>query len=313
MSTGCQTNKSKTTIMEASVADLWSSNPPPSLVTFQNPCNGEKRPYVMVDKTICELQSIAAHKHCYGAFLVGSRVVDDPNLYVLTSIDPLFFFLSHWTTPTSYQPLSQLMTCIPPEIATSVETSQLKHILQVMAIGEDELYYKLSVDKTLVWLKRKQEHVQTVLEQQEATKKRPLEAAFAASFRRPEQSENNAPPMKTEAAAVTSMSKEESIQIVCNYINETWTERFLKHCSVSPSLLQGGTRKRPRQEDVVVSTAATTSGLPAVTMDWHNELQQTTQPPKPPPAKLSVAAKKLAKVNTKGMKPMSSFFTIKKK
>jgi len=185
--------------------------------------------------------------------------------------------------------------------------------------------------------------------------------AFSSSFQLPEelvshQTENERPnttgkgedngrddaTTKNAAASAKAIARarEESVQIVCNYLNSYWRERFLRNLELTDEVLLDAEakRKRKRENEAPADVGATgtdagrsikkklSNQLPAVTQDWNETLQQQVlegdalkgsqsgvdkkfmEANKP-----SVASRRLEKVNKKGMKKMTSFFAAKKK
>lgn len=122
-------------------------------------------------------------------------------------------------------------------------------------------------------------------------------------------------------------AKEESIQVVCQYLRPVWQSRFLEHLEVTESVLETTTERQKRRlvaQQASNNPDAGHSGAPTMTLptvstaDWNERLTQTvsedtsgninTISTKRGPPSQTIGAKKLAKVNTKGMKKMSAFF-----
>jgi len=301
-------------------------------------------------KLICEIQSLSLPY--YQSMVVGSQVFgDDCQIHLCHPVDPLFWVLSsfpHSGAPQDdqWQPMDQILTHCPPTIVDGMDRHQLQHFFEKMNLQGDEdeddveedgedYYYKFSSELALQWLSKKQQAIQNVLHQQRQRAKQKMASkqkdfgAFSSGFHLAE--EENQPKNQTvgsnnKTKAETQeddleRAKEGSIQIICNYLNEEWTQAFLSHMSVTSDVLcppkAGQKRKHVNSEDPVDKTP----GLVTPSVDWNVALQQpvadhddrkSKQLQQQKTAKLSVAAKKLAKVNIKGMKKMSSFFTAKK-
>jgi hypothetical protein len=230
------------------------------------------------------------------------------------------------------------------------DRNQLGHIFETMQLPgaeeDEEKYYKFSAPKTLAWLTNKQQRVETVLWQQESHtlegKEQPQDAmdtenadsgggAFSSSFNvaadlQPE-SKSNA---ETTLAGKEQREKElhlrcreESVQIVCTYLNSVWRERFLLHLKLNETVLMSPKKRRQLQlkEQQQQASAGSQnkngeqapSFMPAVTaaVDWNDVNTTETKKLKVEMPSITYGAKKLAKVNTKGMKSMSSFFGAK--
>jgi hypothetical protein len=270
---------------------------------------------------ICEMQSISTD---FGSFLLtptNTLIGKDSNLYVTTPVDPLFFLLQHSPSSEQWQPWDQIMESMSPIIRSILpsDKNQLMHLYARMAITEDEVYYKFSIKKSLDWLEQKFTVTQEILNQQQKKDQNSYaESSFnngrssvASNFCLGKQATATSNKMTDEALKEEQQRLEatreerlkercriDAAQIICDYLNEEWRQRFLAHVNLEASVLE------PKKALV---TAA--PGKP---------LAPSTDIPMPPPTKKSKPAvkvssgiKKLGKVNIKGMQKMSFFFAKK--
>jgi hypothetical protein len=257
-----------------------------------------------------------------------------------------------------WQPLEQILAdqALDRRIVEAVtDRNQLGHIFETMQLPgaadeDEEKYYKFSVAKTLEWLTNKQQRVETVLWQQEShllgreeqqQQDTSMESenvgsgggAFSSSFNvaadlQPEtaQSQSNAESTKEQREKeLHQRCREESVQVVCTYLNSVWRERFLLHLKLNETVLMSPKKRRQlqlkEQQQQQASAGsqnnhgeqAAPSFMPAVTaaVDWNDVNTTETKKLKVEAPSITYGAKKLAKVNTKGMKSMSSFFGAK--
>lgn len=249
-----------------------------------------------------------------------------------------------------WQPLEQILAdqALDRHIVAAVtDRKQLGHIFQTMQLPgaeeDEERYYKFSAPKTLEWLTNKQQRVENVLwqqeshllereeQQQDATETENLDnggGAFSSCFNvaadlQPDtQSQNDAESAhagkEQREKELHQRCREESVQIVCTYLNSVWCERFLLHLRLNETILMSP--KKRRQLQLQQQRQATgskdneqASFMPAVTaaIDWNDVNMTETKKAKVEEPSITYGAKKLAKVNTKGMKTMSSFFGAK--
>jgi len=127
--------------------------------------------------------------------------------------------------------------------------------------------------------------------------------------------------------------REESVQIVCAYLGPAWSTRFLQHLQLRETVLlspkqrqtaaaaQQQQQRQSNKSDNNNGTDSTSTllqssstGMPSVTaaVDWNDVNKPVAKKAKMAPA-VTMGAKKLAKVNVKGMKKMSAFFGAPKK
>jgi hypothetical protein len=266
-----------------------------------------------------------------------------------------------------WQPLSQFLHSYDPILVSCIpDEKQLEHLLMTMQLDDDhdtESYVLFSIDKAVRWLERKQQRMEcTLWEMYNCSNENGQLAdhstwngnngAFALGFtiattsvdiqqdqqqlsiprsasdERPKQCEN-----ERQLFERKQHIRNESIQLVCNYLSPVWRQRFLDHLQVDPSILlltpdRHGTNKRSKQnptEDGTTHNASTITS--AVSVDWNMSLISTNCDDTDPgqskhekqfPTKklivqpISAGAKRLLKVNQRGLQNISSFFGIQK-
>jgi len=322
------------------------------------PHTDQPKDYLLYNDTaLLEMQALEdastpTAKH-YSSWFVGKFVVSNGKLHVMTRVDPLFFVLAKTTAPSdtstakkSWQPLEQLLgeMQLPAVLQTLLLTGsngstttdgqfQLLHLLDRYEMDEDEIFYKFSPQKALKWLAQKQQRAQTVLLQQltEATKQKAQEelqsgGAVVAGFTlmdattSKDTASTNAEVTKAKTKQLELQAQRESIQMVCNYLSESWTDAFLEfQKTTAKDMLTSTTKevKRLRTADPNVSTTTNTTTMchtatPTPSSSSFADMNTVTPAPAPAP-KLSFGQKQLLKVNKKGMKPMTAFFAAAKK
>jgi ribonuclease H2 subunit B len=297
----------KPTLVALMDPSISSSNDSLQSIDLIDPHTEELRPYLVShsETTLYEIQCL---EDDYTAFLTSGIVVGRNNyLHVITPVDPLFWVLPQCTIKSSqWQPLS-----LPP-----IKDIKLETLFSSMNLGEDELVYKFSSEKALGWLRRKQERVQTVMEVKQSNLATKRASAVPSNFQLAEEDmPKTVSPVSSQETSVptkNTRARDESIQLICSYLNAAWIEAFLTHLNESPDALMDATaaenkRRRVSHEMPVVQAA----------QDWNLMMSTgistatTEAESKKPPIKVSAAIKRLAKVNTKGMKTMNSFFKKK--
>lgn len=291
-----------------------------SVITLPHPSTGVDQHFVKMQCDIYEMQSLSRP---YGSFLVGSRVISNGALHVMTRIDPLFFILRNIAKAShQWQPLDQLE--VPSGI--SVDLSQWKHLCVIKNLGDDLILYKFSPEKTLTWLVKKQEAAhgilcEQLLETKQSNGKENLEGgegAFSNSFQLADDEKEHKDKETTPETTNSHLSccehaflKEESVQVVCEYLEKEWQCKLRNHLGLQESEPASNTNKRSRAsweanpgQDDANQLLALTTGTAGPTKEEDVKKKE--------PAK-SAGLKRLAKVNTKGMKSLSNFFSSKKK
>lgn len=303
------------------------------LIWLKDPSTGEQRQYVLVQnrndsQMIVEIQNLGAD---FSSFLVGRHVVKDGTLYVLSEVDPLFFVLRDCTIskqPSKWQPLDQTLECLVSDklVRGCVQESQLGHLFQTLCNDQTDnvAYFKFCESKALGWLQRKQERVYQCLLQQETKRrerfqrrmdKRPVGSFgnsqagsnVSSTFYMPEDPMAAMPSTERTETICTKQFKLESLQIICNYLSDEWTEKLIASLEVS-------------YDHVFVSLKPPSNTVEGSTTHSNPASLPTTTPAKvtPNPKKIEltrlVANRRLEKINKRGMSALTTFFgPVKKK
>lgn len=356
-----------------------------NIIQLPEPGSHDPRNYIVVTQQnlgnngdIYEIQSVRPNSGKYSSYFVGSRIISNPELYVTTRVDPLYFALSHFhhikkkrdDQSDKWQPWDQALTDLPLPILRALdldptlnirgvkEVGQLRHLLDVSDMcGDDLILVKFSEESTLKWLVAKFNQTLVALRTRQIKgKRRDMEkrkeligsgGATSSSFNMvhkdnnvKEQKEKKEEPgevskQEDNELVITLSQKEEdflragSLQLVCDYIpfefrrkltsalgmtEMDWMEKSNTSSTNNEEHISG--EKRPRaswegqhgQEDADALLQYTMGTIHSAdkTSDAASENKGTKNAQ-------SAGLKRLAKVNKKGMKSLSSFFGAKTK
>lgn len=353
-----------------------------NVIQLPEPGSDDTSSYIIVTQQqnknydIYEIQSVRCNSGKYASYFVGSRIISNPELYLTTRVDPLYFALSHFHRIVKkgdeqsdkldkWQPWDQALTDLPSPILRALgldpalningikEVGQLAHILDVSDMcGDDLLLCKFSEDSALKWLVAKfNQALEALRTRQLQKKKRDLErrqemnvsgGAKSSSFNmvteedaeeKKQEEETDLPKQNSEALVILSSNEEESLkagslQLICNYIPVEWRQKLTKELGMAEADWKGKSKassasneehageKRSRaswegnhgQEDADALLAYTMGTSNANASD-----KSSSDNKKGTKNAQSVGLKRLAKVNKKGMKSLSSFFGAAKK
>lgn len=311
------------------------------IISLTHPQYNEPQDYLFLPSTptkaatILQIQSLDKP---YGSFMVGSRVVSNGALHVATRVDPLYFVLHQLSmmvdTPmTKWQPLDQLD--IPCTIHQCLSSSQqYLHLCTSNHQLGDMVLYKFQEARALAWLTRKYNAAKSVLERQLLTQKQHFQqqrsdggGAFIKSFHCVEE---EAPLVLSAVDRLYSNAEQrtleyEACQVVCDHLSPEWSTKFVQHLNLPVSIVSmktsetatsrgtSGTTPKRSWEGMVGSNTQQeleemTMGAVVVSVEKAKHAAIVQKKFKAQ----SSGLKQLAKVKTKGMKSMSSFFGAKK-
>lgn len=348
MSDASKNNKKWIVAMMLDVPGIDCNTSIGKIVKLRDPNTNENRDYGLMAATIggnnnnnnqdkqcnkiVEFQSLPAD---FSSFIVGRHIVKDGNIYVVNRIDPLFFYLSTQSVDDgqqeSWQPFDQNLenSKLPREVCEAIPEKQMAHICSTFS-NDDVCYLKFNVEKTLKWLQKKQERLfeSLIIQDQRNRKAKGIKYAsfnnnrtgvtggsMSANF--------NLPPQASRLVAATSCNedknssaaelsnntkaiKTESIQIMCNYLNQDWSKKFIEYlgCTMEVISTTNPTNKAAGVSNNVVSNAVIQQNI-----DDDISSKKIAEAKKKTIAETrTMGNKRLAKVSTKGMKSMSSFF-----
>jgi len=355
-----------------------------NIIQLPEPGSDDTRNYIIVTQQqnpnydIYEIQSVRPNSGKYASYFVGSRIISNPELYVTTRVDPLFFALSHFYRIVKkgddqsdkldkWQPWDQALTDLPLPILRALgldpalningikEVGQLAHLLDVSDMcGDDLLLCKFSEESALKWLVAKFNQALGALRtRQLQRKRRELErrkemgvsgGAKSSSFnmaedtdtkKQEEEKDEDMDRSKQGSEIVVTLSNAEedflragSLQLICDYIPAEWKQKLTNELGMAEADWKGKSKtsstnnedhageKRSRASWEGNHGQEDADALLQYTMGTSNASDKSSgaaDDKKGTKNAQSVGLKRLAKVNKKGMKSLSSFFGAAKK
>jgi hypothetical protein len=325
-----------------------SAAPPPRQYTI---LTLSYRDYLFHNNDIYELQSVSPNGGKYASFMVASRFISNPDMHVATMVDPLFFVMEHFTNDANgaesggkWQPFDQLFKDVPQpvlaalgvtlNISSILELGQLAHLFDISDVFDDDIVCKFNEAKALSWLTKKYERSFEALHKRKLEKKRRLEerkqsgeyGAFNSSFVLGETKQSESATSTKNSCrdneTITLTNEEEqaiqmaALQLLSEYLPSVWRTKLAKSLNLSEqdmtqTIVSKSGEKRPRsawegaigqvEADELLTRTTGQGKSTSVTPVENTKNAQTA------------GLKRLAKVNTKGMKSLTSFFGGKKK
>ena len=310
-----------------------------------DPFSGEMRRYWKYGTTFYELNTIQDDDDDkYSAFCMGNNILASNKLHVSTPVDPLFWLVyfctsqhSTTTTSTAWQPLEQLLQTVCGSYYTLlsecllVDTAQCQHVLATLPM-DDDVYYKFCPTTTLAWLTRKQQNVLAVLCQRRNERESQADAtcgAFVEGFVLGGVENNEAANQNDDAMVVAAESKSSSstkdhpddvtasYQLIGNYVSANLREQWTTHLGLEQERIWGGTCTKNSNDGGAKKAKTTVTATPSAE-EWNaaalgRSATETTKVVNNKPKAVTMGAKRLQKVNKRGMQKMSAFFSTKKK
>ena len=297
------------------------------VVVLPHPRSNEPARFLLRDGDLLEVQK--ATPKLPSSWLSGERVVQDGGVHVGTRIDPLFLVLPLLEKASqNYSPLDQILAS--PEMPHIAKLRQcrhleLAHLCDVSDVmGPDMPLYRMNEAKVVTWLRRKMKRLTQALVADASAQQRI--ASNVDGFRTTQSGAAAAPDIATAThATITDEQRSAAAltaaQIVSDYLNPSsafgWSTKLAGACSLkaeqlSPTAIARAAKRKKEKElerrwdDQSAATDTLrdiTHGAPASKKQRTSEAAKKHQ---------TVANKQLAKVNTKGMKSMMSFFGKKK-
>lgn len=320
-----------------------------TIVKINDPGTGDMRDYAIMssidchDSHIAEFQSIPEN---FSSFIVGRHIIKDGDLYVINRIDPLFFYLTTQSIDEqkqggindrnnglqpkkqSWQPYDQFLeqSKLPREITKVISEEQIQHIC--LTFDNDELYFKFDVDKTLKWLQKKQERVLESLLSQNQRRRKSKEknsdtskdddragGSVSANFNFGKPGLVAAPLQeisKTASQSDMNALKIGSFQIICNYLNETWSKKFIEYLGYTIEQVTSSTKTMRKSSIVSNDNNMGDEGTVKEDNMKGSYTKKSTANQKAMAASRTVGNKRLAKLSTKGVRSIGSFFSTGK-
>ncbi len=312
------------------------------LVKLTDPSTGEMRDYARLssmdgnDTYIAEFQTLSEN---FSSFIVGRHIVKDGDLYLINRIDPLFFYLAtqaidgeQQPKKQSWQPYQQFLeqSKLPREVTECISEEQIQHLC--LTFDNDELYFKFNVDKALNWLQKKQKRLLELLVCQDQGRKKanekqnskrvasdgPMGGSVSTNFNFGGKPVASTTPVSTASPAQKETSnsdnahslKMESFQIICNYLNKDWSTKFMEHMRVTMEEVTSSGTKQTCTPSVISPDSDKVRNFNA---SQENENKRPSSVKKPlAVSSRTMGNKRLAKVSTKGMRSIGSFFGASK-
>jgi len=223
---------------------------------------------------------------------------------------------------------------LPREFCEAISEKQMRHICSTFS-NDDICYLKFSVEKALQWLQSKQERVLESLIRQHKRNRKIKDAKYASlnnnrtgtnninnikgesiseNFNLPPQSHLVATPSSNEIKntnndvtielSETKTLKNESIQIVCNYLNQGWANKFITHLKCTTEVLS---TSKTANKAAGVSNINYVGIQHNIDNDFSSKKSETANQ-KPIMSARTSGNKRLVNVSTKGMKSIGNFF-----
>ncbi|XP_039253554.1 ribonuclease H2 subunit B-like [Styela clava] len=247
-----------------------------SVLTLKHPCTGEPSKFLFNDK-LKQLYEINSHRDKYGSWFVDAKVQQDGSLFVATIIDPLYIVLPYLNNSGQAEKYVILDQILKDEkysdcnkFVKILSKSQMENVAEVSGTG-DFVGFKYSQEKTLEWLSKKVKNTVNAVTSS---------GIFIADNCDDKENEDE-------------IQLEYAFRFVESYLNEDIASLLQKHLNI---------RKRAEKRHSMEHGNQLTAKKIKNEKESHGEAKNKK-------AKVSKAQRDLNKVNKKGMKSISSFFS----
>ncbi|CAG5119722.1 unnamed protein product [Candidula unifasciata] len=246
---------------------------------------------------------VNCYKEKYRSWFIGNTVHSEGGLYMTSSVDPLFLVLQYMVS--TYKKSSQFRTLdqivcdedFPDchKLISCCSQDQLSLIADWKDIDDNLQVYRYSQEKTLCWLKSKTMAVANVLEQKKISVD--VKGSHSAIF------------VRSKSASVSRDAYMEYAHgLISDYLSAALEKELRKYLdlpevSVPASPAASQTENEPPNKKAKLSTEVTPTDDYSRNIDLKKDKSKG--------GKLSIAQKKLSKVDKTGMKSISSFFSPK--
>ncbi|XP_011409827.1 PREDICTED: ribonuclease H2 subunit B-like [Amphimedon queenslandica] len=272
---------------------LGDNNVQPQFIKYPDPHSGILRQYLISadQRRIYELNKTSSQ---YRSWFIGESVQSDGSFYVCTKMDPLFFILAALLSSKSIDKFTTLDAILDHcshsyLIENLVSPTQMSNITDSKVIQGDVIVYRYNKEKTLCWLSKKVELLSSTLKEQ------------GIYVGKGSQSVHYVRSNKQTSLAEDEEYKEYASGMIKDYVPASLCEDL-----DAKYQLAAVDRKRPIEDGNELPAKKRQISEP--TEDYSKGVKPVAVKVEP---KLSAAQKALAKVNKKGMKTMTSFFTKK--
>jgi ribonuclease H2 subunit B len=268
----------------------------PAFCQLRHPKSGEAILYMFTDGGQRVHDVMTFDEDGRRSWFVGNLVLSDGSMIVTTPVDPVFLVLPYLIQASktgkfmSVECLlvdSELPEC--RRLAACCSANELCTVADVKDAGGDCNVYRYNSEKTLVWLRQKVEALVSALQQNDVNAN-----ASVATFIR----------SKCDAES----SNDEYIKYACGMICE-YLSNDLSQLLTDSLGLKDDAENYANEDMPHLKRARLESALPMTPVEDYSMHGAVAGNRKP--EKLTNAQKQLSKVDKKGIKSISSFFTAK--
>jgi len=237
------------------------------------------------------------HKESYSSWFIRETVQKDGSVHMITPIDPLFLVIPYFIKAAEQGQHTTLDNILydtdHAKAMQSLEASiTKKSLMKICTVKGDDDYtaYKICEEKLLKWLAKKVEKLSLHLQKADINTS---SGGQSATFIRNSAGNKNKDDCTRYAWTIIS-----------DYIQPSWSIKLKDHLNIKEPVKE---QKKNKVSDQPPAKRQKTEGENKCVEDYrdHTSLNKT----KKPVAKLTSKQKSLLKVDKKGMKAMSSFFT----
>lgn len=297
------------------------------MISLPHPSNGDSTKFIIYNNRLLELQHMHREDSIHSWF-VNQNVVEDGRVYVATNMDPLFIVLPLLRQHgANFSPLSQLMVSWQSNYEFCMKLLKIKNldlelVCDVTKFDEDMILVRHNNEKVLKFLSDKLDKLKLHFE--EMLRKKAKTVVFAAGFMSLSGgSSSNSSSGETggtmnestsssieEEKALKQIAMLKAFDVIADYLDQDTYKDWVEHLGIGELLIsenskaKGGKKRAWEEANPVDAMKEFTHG------GGNRNIESSTdkKASKSAPLKRSKSNKK---VNTKGMKSMSSFFSKK--
>ena len=268
-----------------------------TLCQLPHPQNGVPNLFLFKGNHVYQL--IRCEEQKYRSWFIDSTVQKDGSIYFITAVDPLFLVLPYLVKNSGsekFVPLDHLLVDdrFPLGVQMLERCMEQRSLMNLCECrGSNDFHaYKANEEKILAWIVLKIRRLSAHLKSSQL----PVDVSSARvkSFVR------NVEKTGEDCLKYAWM-------MVSDYLSPTWSQRVKQKLNITDVVLAKPATPTVAAKKQKLGTETENGG--GVVEDYRSEVKE----PLKKKVKLSIAQKKLDKVDKKGMKSMSSFFTAKPK
>lgn len=260
------------------------------LCKLPHPQNGVPNMFLFKGGKVFQL--VRCEEQKYRSWFINNTVQKDGSIYFITPLDPLFLVLPYLVkqgTDGKFVPLDNILVDedYPLGVQLLEKCLDRRSLLNLCECkgADDFLAYKADNQKILDWITLKIQKFSTHMKSSQL----PVDARVKTFVRNVD---------KTDVECLKY-----AWMMVSDYLSSTWSDKVKEKLNISDVLV------KPATPTVAKKQKLNTSNDNGTVEDYRTEVKE----PVKKKVKLSTAQKKLEKIDKKGMKTMSSFFTSKPK